>query len=243
MQFTHLPSNSNPIMDCLGGKKKSKKCEKGLRGLTEKVWLFQEEIQAIMYEREKEARAYERDMIVFAFKRAEWKQERKKLKEEVKRLRKVVEEKDDRIRVLEERSIGRESEKREEFLGTTSFLVEQMREERVWRDEAVDKWKKLYLAIKAELDDLIQKTHHGDGLYWRAEEEEMIEELKMEVKAKEGCIEELKAQLALAKKEEYNRAREVDILRQSLKIMSSRKASSFALSKPKLELVKQATKA
>jgi hypothetical protein len=151
-------------MDCLGGKKKSKKCEKGLRGLTEKVWLFQEEIQAIMYEREKEARAYERDMIVFAFKRAEWKQERKKLKEEVKRLRKVVEEKDDRIRVLEERSIGRESEKREEFLGTTSFLVEQMREERVWRDEAVDKWKKLYLAIKAELDDLIQKTHHGASL-------------------------------------------------------------------------------
>jgi len=164
MQFTHLPSNSNPIMDCLGGKKKSKKCEKGLRGLTEKVWLFQEEIQAIMYEREKEARAYERDMIVFAFKRAEWKQERKKLKEEVKRLRKVVEEKDERIRVLEERSIGRESEKREGFLGTTSFLVEQMREERVWRDEAVDKWKKLYLAIKAELDDLIQKTHHGASL-------------------------------------------------------------------------------
>jgi hypothetical protein len=151
-------------MDCLGGKKKSKKCEKGLRGLTEKVWLFQEEIQAIMYEREKEARAYERDMIVFAFKRAEWKQERKKLKEEVKRLRKVVEEKDERIRVLEERSIGRESEKREGFLGTTSFLVEQMREERVWRDEAVDKWKKLYLAIKAELDDLIQKTHHGASL-------------------------------------------------------------------------------
>jgi hypothetical protein len=151
-------------MDCLGGKKKSKKCEKGLSGLTEKVWLFQEEIQAIMYEREKEARAYERDMIVFAFKRAEWKQERKKLKEEVKRLRKVVEEKDERIRVLEERSIGRESEKREGFLGTTSFLVEQMREERVWRDEAVDKWKKLYLAIKAELDDLLQKTHHGASL-------------------------------------------------------------------------------
>ncbi|KAJ6721660.1 hypothetical protein OIU85_024722, partial [Salix viminalis] len=34
-----------------------------------------------------------------------------------------------------------------------------------------------------------------DGLYWRAEEEEMIEELKMEVKAKEGCIEELKARI------------------------------------------------
>lgn len=230
-------------MDCFVGKKKSDQCEKGLRGLTEKVRLFQEEMKAMMHEREKEARAYEIDMMVFAFKEAEWKQERKKLKEELKRLRKAVEEKDERIRVMEDRSVGEKSEKNGEFLGTPSFLVEQMREERVWRDEAVDKWKKLYLAIKAELDDLIQKTHHGDGLYWRAEGEEMIEELKMEVKAKEGCIEEMKAQLALAKKEEYNRAREVDILRQSLKIMSSRKASSFALCKPKLELVKQARKA
>ncbi|KAJ6321526.1 hypothetical protein OIU77_011572 [Salix suchowensis] len=231
-------------MDCLSGKKKSKQSEKGLRGLTEKVWLFQEEIQAIMCEREREARAYERNMIVFALKKADWKQERKKLKEEVRRLRKVVEERDERVRALEIRSkLGAESEKRDEFLGTTSFLVEQMREERVWRDEAVDKWKKLYLAIKAELDDLIQKANHGDGLYGRAEGEELIEELKMEVKAKEDCIDDLKAQLASAKKEEYNRAREVDILRQSLKIMSSRKAPSFAPSKPKLELVKQATKA
>ncbi|KAJ6689189.1 hypothetical protein OIU85_005578 [Salix viminalis] len=176
--------------------------------------------------------------------REDWKQERKKLKEEVRRLRKVVEEKDERVRVMEIRSkLGAESEKRDEFLGTTGFLVEQMREERVWRDEAVDKWKKLYLAIKAELDDLIQKANHGDGLYGREEGEELIEELKMEVKAKEGCIDDLKSQLASAKKEEYNRAREVDILRQSLKIMSSRKAPSFGPSKPKLELVKQATKA
>ncbi|KAJ6769177.1 GOLGIN FAMILY A PROTEIN [Salix koriyanagi] len=197
-----------------------------------------------MCEREREARAYERNMIVFALKKADWKQERKKLKEEVRRLRKVVEEKDERVRALEIRSkLGAESEKRDEFLGTTGFLVEQMREERVWRDEAVDKWKKLYLAIKAELDDLIQKANHGDGLYGRAEGEELIEELKMEVKAKEGCIDDLKAQLASSKKEEYNRAREVDILRQSLKIMSSRKAPIFAPSKPKLELVKQATKA
>ncbi|KAJ6356321.1 hypothetical protein OIU78_004433 [Salix suchowensis] len=126
-------------------------------------------------------------------------------------------------------------------MGTPAFLVEQMREERAWRDEAVDKWKKLYLAIKAELDDLIQKTHRGDGLYWRAEEEEMIEELKMEVKSKEGCIEELKARIVFVENEEYNRAREVDILRQSLRIMSSRKG--FSLSKPNSALVKQARKA
>ncbi|XP_061976479.1 uncharacterized protein LOC133697744 isoform X3 [Populus nigra] len=225
-------------MDCFVGKKKSDQCEQGLRGLTEKVRLFQEEMEAMMYEREKETRAYEIDMMVFAFKEAEWKQERKKLKEELKRLRKAVEEKDERIRVMEDRSVGEKSEKNGEFLGTPSFLVEQMREERVWRDEAVDKWKKLYLAIKAELDDLIQR----DGLYRRAEEE-MIEELRMEVKAKEGCIKELKARLVFVENEEYSRAREVDILRQSLKIMSSRKASSFSLSKPNSALLKQARKA
>ncbi|KAL9390123.1 hypothetical protein Peur_018728 [Populus x canadensis] len=229
-------------MDCFVGKKKSDQCEQGLRGLTEKVRLFQEEMEAMMYEREKETRAYEIDMMVFAFKEAEWKQERKKLKEELKRLRKAVEEKDERIRVMEDRSVGEKSEKNGEFLGTPSFLVEQMREERVWRDEAVDKWKKLYLAIKAELDDLIQSTHRGDGLYRRAEEE-MIEELRMEVKAKEGCIKELKARLVFVENEEYSRAREVDILRQSLKIMSSRKASSFSLSKPNSALLKQARKA
>ncbi|KAL3577957.1 hypothetical protein D5086_019461 [Populus alba] len=229
-------------MDCFVGKKKSDQCEKGLRGLTEKVRLFQEEMKAMMHEREKEARAYEIDMMVFAFKEAEWKQERKKLKEELKRLRKAVEEKDERIRVMEDRSVGEKSEKNGEFFGTPSFLVEQMREERVWRDEAVDKWKKLYLAIKAELDDLILRTHRGDGLYRRAEEE-MIEELKMEVKAKEGCIKELKARLVFVENEEYSRAREVDILRQSLKIMSSRKASSFSLSKPNSALLKQAKKA
>lgn len=229
-------------MDCFVGKKKSDQCEQGLRGLTEKVRLFQEEMKAMMYEREKETRAYEIDMMVFAFKEAEWKQERKKLKEELKRLRKAVEEKDERIRVMEDRSVGEKSEKNGEFLGTPSFLVEQMREERVWRDEAVDKWKKLYLAIKAELDDLIQRTHRGDGLYRRAEEG-MIEELKMEVKAKEGCIKELKARLVFVENEEYSRAREVDILRQSLKIMSSRKASSFSLSKPNSALLKQARKA
>ncbi|XP_034914685.1 uncharacterized protein [Populus alba] len=228
-------------MDCFVGKKKSDQCEKGLRGLTEKVRLFQEEMKAMMHEREKEARAYEIDMMVFAFKEAEWKQERKKLKEELKRLRKAVEEKDERIRVMEDRSVGEKSEKNGEFFGTPSFLVEQMREERVWRDEAVDKWKKLYLAIKAELDDLILRTHR-DGLYRRAEEE-MIEELKMEVKAKEGCIKELKARLVFVENEEYSRAREVDILRQSLKIMSSRKASSFSLSKPNSALLKQAKKA
>ncbi|KAJ6980677.1 hypothetical protein NC653_024120 [Populus alba x Populus x berolinensis] len=105
--------------------------------------------------------------MVFAFKEAEWRKERKKLKEELKRLRKAVEEKDERIRVMEDRSVGEEK----------------------------------------EMDCT------GEA------EEEMIEELKMEVRAKEGCIKELKARLVFVENEEYSRAREVDILRQSLKIM------------------------
>ncbi|KAJ6912076.1 hypothetical protein NC652_022379 [Populus alba x Populus x berolinensis] len=44
-----------------------------------------------------------------------------------------------------------------------------MREERGWRDEAVDKWKKLYLAIKAELDELISDDSPWEmACYWRA---------------------------------------------------------------------------
>ncbi|KDP33362.1 hypothetical protein JCGZ_12911 [Jatropha curcas] len=237
--------NNSLLMDCFGGSKnRSSKCEKDFRGLLEKVRLLQDEMKAIMCEREKESRAYERDVMVFAFKEAEWKQEKKKLKEEVKRLRKIVEEKEEKIKGMEDGLllVGEKGEKSHNWLlsGNTSFWVEQMREERLWRDEAVDKWKKLYLAIKTELDDLIQKTQ-GDGLYWKAEEEEMIEELKMEVKAKEDTIEELKARLALVEREEYKRAREVDILRQSLRIMSSRKTvPSFTISKSKLRIVKQA---
>ncbi|KAF2285576.1 hypothetical protein GH714_005603 [Hevea brasiliensis] len=174
------------VMDCFGSKKQSSnQCKKDLIALAEKVRLLQEEIKAIMCEREKEGRAYERDMLIYAFKEAEWKQEKKRLKEEVKRLRKMLEERKRRLK----------------------------------------KWKV------------------RDGLYWKAEEEDMIEELKMEVKAKEEIIEELKARLALVEREEYKRAREVDILRQSLRIVSSKNAPSFDHSKPKLTLVKQARKA
>ncbi|XP_050216971.1 uncharacterized protein LOC126667888 isoform X2 [Mercurialis annua] len=227
-------------MDCFGGKKRGNR-EKDFRGLVEKLKLLQEEIKGIMCEREKESKAYERDNMVFTFKESEWKQEKKKIKEEMKRLKIMLEEKEEKIRVL---SMEDKNENKNWVFSSvnSSFLVEQMREERVWRDEAVDKWKKLYLAIKIELDDLIQRTHR-DGLYWKAEEEEMIEELKMEVKVKDETIAELKAKLVLAEHEEYKRAREVDILRQSLRIMSSKKSPTYAPTKPKLPLVKQVWKA
>lgn len=153
-------------------KKTASCCEKRnipVRSLTEKIRLLKEEINEMMLEREKESKAYEREVKVVAFKEAEWKQERKKLREEMKRLRKNLEEKEEKIRVMEvedqddDDGLHKKKScqlKEWQLLGTT-FLVEQMREERARRDEAVEKWKHLYLAIKTELDDLIQRTHNG----------------------------------------------------------------------------------
>ncbi|GMY26958.1 E3 ubiquitin-protein ligase BRE1A [Fagus crenata] len=197
-------------------------CGKDVRGLMERTRFLQNEMNEMIYEREKETKTSEQDMMVFTFKEAEWKQEKKKLIEEVKRLRKIVDEKEDKIR-----GMGEKSEKEWELLGT-NFLLEQMREERARRDEAVEKWKQLYLAIKMELDDLIQRTHRGDVQYWRSEEEDMnmIEELQRELQAKEETIKALKERLASIENEEYNKEREIDILRQSLRIMSSKKMTS-----------------
>lgn len=52
------------------------------------------------------------------------------------------------------------SEKECELMGT-KLQVQQMKEERARRDEAMEKWKQLYLAIKTELDELIQRTYDG----------------------------------------------------------------------------------
>ncbi|XP_059448477.1 cilia- and flagella-associated protein 58-like [Corylus avellana] len=202
-------------------------CDERVGGVIEKAVFLQKEVKEMVYEREKESKGnyHERDMMVFAFKEAEWKQERKRLKEEVKRLRKMVEEKEDKIRGMGQAQV---SEKGQELL-STSFLVEQMRQERARRDEAVEKWKHLYLAIKTELDHLIQRTDRGDAQYWRSEEEDMIEELQKEVVAKEETIKALKAQLASIEHEDYKKEREIDILRQSLRIMSSKKMASRAI--------------
>lgn len=76
----------------------------------------------------------------------EWGKERKKLREQVKRLRKKVEEKEEaKTTTTEEREYWK-------------WVVEEMCVERAVRDEAVEKWKQLYLAIKNELDHLIIHT-------------------------------------------------------------------------------------
>ena len=48
-------------------------------------------------------------------------------------------------------------------------IVEQMKAEHERREMAAEKWKQLYLAIKAELDALILRTWEGDVmplLFW-----------------------------------------------------------------------------
>ena len=80
------------------------------------------------------------------------------------------------------------------------------------------------------------------GLYWRAEEEDIAEELKRELQAKEETIKELKSRLASMEQEMYKRDREADILRQSLRIMSSKKVIQTNKNLPKKTLVKQGGK-
>lgn len=87
----------------------------------------------------------EKERVSLAMKMAEteWRKERKRLREEVKRLRKKVEEKEEA------------KEKQNEW----EWVVEQMCLERAVREEAVERWKKLYFAIKNELDDLIHTAY------------------------------------------------------------------------------------
>ncbi|GMP55807.1 hypothetical protein CsSME_00020517 [Camellia sinensis var. sinensis] len=251
--------------------KNNNPCEKHIvKGLREKVRLLEKEVNEVKSMRENESQAYEKEMVVHAFKEAEWKRERKRLREEVKKLRKKLEEREEEEEEEEEEEIrvrlgggmgddggrvvvlgGERAEKDHYYLdwlppppppplvaaGTAaSYFVEKMREERASRDEAVEKWKKLYLAIKIELDDLIQRTHQGERLYWREEEEDLMEKLQRELKIKEETIELLKARLALMEQEESNREREVDILRQSLKIMSYKKKSTVFCQEPPKKL-------
>lgn len=66
----------------------------------------------------------------------------------------------------------------------------------------------------------------GDGLYWKAEENDIqMENLKKELYDKEETIKALKAQLVSMEKEKYKKEREFDLLRQSLRIMNGKKNS------------------
>lgn len=147
------------------------------RMFIQKMKQLQQEISAILKQREEETEVYERELMLFAFRETEWKRDRKKLREEVKGLRRSLEDREQRIRRMEvEPGITDKSEQDNHTTHTSTttttttsssfLLVENMREERATRDEAVEKWKTLYLAIKHELDHLIQRTHQGTFFFF-----------------------------------------------------------------------------
>ncbi|CAN8270518.1 unnamed protein product [Cochlearia groenlandica] len=145
----------------------------------------------------------------------EWRKERNKLREEVKRLRKIMKEREVANTTIEEREYWK-------------CVVEELCVERVVRDEAIEKWKQLYLAIKNELDHLIIHTTSSsreETMQRKLEKQETktMEELRDEVRVKEETIEILKKRIILKDREEYEKEREIDLLRQSLKILGSKK--------------------
>ncbi|XP_047950991.1 uncharacterized protein LOC125196501 [Salvia hispanica] len=176
-----------------------------VEGLKNKVHLLQCEIHEVMCIRERESEVYERELMAFAFKQAEWKRERKRLKDEIRSLRKVLEHSNnDHNHIISD-------------------------EEQARRDQTLEKWKELYFAIKVELDDLIRRTREEERLCWKTEGDgDVMLEMKREVAAKGERIEFLEARLAAMERQEVKREREMDILRQSLRIMSHKKRSSAA---------------
>jgi len=66
----------------------------------------------------------------------------------------------------------------------------------------------------------------GDGLYWKAEENDIeMENLRKELQEKEETVKALKSQLLAMEKEKNKKEREFDLLRQSLRIMNGKKSS------------------
>ncbi|KAH6768406.1 hypothetical protein C2S51_013742 [Perilla frutescens var. frutescens] len=114
------------------------------------------------------------------------------------------------------------------------YISDQINEEqaRTRRDETLEKWKQLYFAIKVELDDLIQRTRQEERLCWKTEEEDVLLELKQELTTKEERIELLQAKLASMEHQELKREREMDILRQSLRIMSHKRRATKLQQRP-----------
>ncbi|KAG2322872.1 hypothetical protein Bca4012_058344 [Brassica carinata] len=152
----------------------------------------------------------EKERVISALKMAEteWGKERKKLREEVKKLRQKMQEKEEANAKQHEWEI---------------WVVEQMSLERAVREEAVERWKQLYFAIKTELDDLIHTTY-GETLLQIPQEGEAkntVQKLRKEVKVREESIETLKGRIAFMEKQGHGKEREIDLLRQSLRILGS----------------------
>ncbi|XP_065050166.1 uncharacterized protein LOC135680106 [Musa acuminata AAA Group] len=194
-----------------------------LRG---RVVVLEEEIREMKRARERDAWAYEQRLADFASKEEEWKREiRKKQEEEEEEEKKMLSKmsKEDRRRPCLE--ICEDDKERH-------FLVECMEEEQARREEAVAKWKQLYLTIKTELDDLIQRTREGERFGWGTEES-MMEQLQKDLRDREEAMETLRSHIAVMAKEASKKDREIDILRQSLRILSYRQKGASRMNLPR----------
>ncbi|WOL19279.1 golgin subfamily A member 6-like protein 22 [Canna indica] len=193
--------------------------------LRAKIQLLEEEIDQVKRSRQYEAWDYEERLAAFAAKEEEWRRH----EEEAARLRKAVKADVHRRRCLEKESAaaeagcGEDPVKRWRCLGASGYLVECMKDEQARREETVEKWKQLYLTIKTELDDLIRRTREGERFGWVSEENVMIEQLQTELREMEKSMEALRSHIAVLQKEAAKKDREIDILRQCLRILSSKK--------------------
>lgn len=124
--------------------------------------LLEKEVMELRSNKQGQTIAHADRVRQFMAKEARWKRERKMWAEEMDEMRKQLEEKDEKIRRLEEELLIMDGYGGKEwYLLEVGVLLEQMQEEHALRQEAVEKWKGLYLAIKSELDDLIQRTCEG----------------------------------------------------------------------------------
>ncbi|ONK63899.1 uncharacterized protein A4U43_C07F20070 [Asparagus officinalis] len=183
------------------------RCEKTPAQLTAQIRTLEEQIASLNLQQE---------------------EERRENSSEVERLRRRIEDDEERMRSLEGELMASrdvEGEEWQHWLGT-ECLVEHMKEEQKRREVQVEKWKSLYLTIKNELDDLILRTKQG-GRFILGANEDLIDRLQMEVMAKEETIEMLRSRISLMEKEEKRREREIDILRQSLKILNNTKRNGM----------------
>ncbi|KAL8104814.1 uncharacterized protein LOC141678363 [Apium graveolens] len=208
------------------------KGEGDVKTLRAKVKLQKEEMKEIISTREIERQTYERQLMVFALKEAEWKRERKRLRNEVR----IMEVKEGKIQGFMEYEVSVGDKDLNDWkMLENSYVMEYIREERLRRDKAVDKWKRLYLAIKTELDHLIKMTHQDERMAWRLEETNLMNELHRELQVKEDTIEQLWEQFASKEKENWRLEREVDILKQSSRIMAHRKGKKMSKCLKKLQ--------
>ncbi|KAH7691622.1 Serine-tRNA synthetase type1 N-terminal protein [Dioscorea alata] len=143
--------------------------------------------------------------------------------DEGRELREKINELEDEVKEVKKRR-EKEALKYEHDLWLFGCKEEEWKQEmtkmKMTLEVALEKWKKLYHEIKLELDHLILHTLlQGEKCSQGDSECLVIEELQKELKAKEETVQALTSRLAAMENENIKKERDIDILRQSLKIL------------------------